>query len=107
MTSALDEINFRTLASNLGKEWKHLATHLGVRRDEMERIQADNGTVEEQIFQMLLTWWQRWDHQTDHGGGRAQDFLCDALANSGRTDLKESLQGTLELTHFYSNSEDC
>ena len=89
MQSALSEITLRSLASNLGKEYRALATHLGVRQDEVERIRADNLGTQEQIFQILMTWWQRWDHNTDSGGNDALDTLCDALVKSGRMDLTE------------------
>ncbi|XP_022079681.1 protein NLRC5-like [Acanthaster planci] len=89
MQSTLDEVTLRYVASHLGKEWKALATYLGVRNDEVDRIQASHRGTEEQIFQMLMTWCQRWDTPSNHGGKLS--FLRDCLIKSKRSDLAESL----------------
>ncbi|XP_022092840.1 NACHT, LRR and PYD domains-containing protein 3-like [Acanthaster planci] len=95
MSSCLSEKKLRLLASNLGEEWKAVATYLGIRRDEVERIQADHWGTEEQIFQMLMIWWQRWDHLNDGSDSIAVAALCESLVKSGRFDAAESLRGLI------------
>ncbi|XP_038057882.1 uncharacterized protein LOC119729330 [Patiria miniata] len=93
MQSTLSEVKLRHLASNLGKEWTALATYLGVRSDEVDRIKDDYLGSEEQIFHMLMIWWQRWDHRNEGGETGAVDALCESLVKSGRTDVAQSLRG--------------
>ena len=94
MGFVLDEVAFRCLASNLGKEWKALATHLGVRKDEVDRIEADNQRAEERIFQMLMAWWQRCDHGEDNKSHAPSNVLQNGLVKSGRSDLAETLRSS-------------
>ncbi|XP_038056593.1 uncharacterized protein LOC119728433 [Patiria miniata] len=96
MQSTISEKTLRNLASNIGKEWKALATYLGVRSDELDRIEADHRGTEEQIFQMLMTWWQRRDHSNDSGDSSALCFLQESLRKSGRLDLAESVSDIVE-----------
>ena len=100
MQPALSETQLMRLASNLGKEWKSLAIYLGIRRDEVDRIQADNPTTEDQIFRTLLTWQQRWDPRNDDGSRGALKCLCNALKETGRADLAECLGGEFEELGF-------
>ena len=93
MEASITDVKLRLLASNLGEKWKAVATYLGFRKDEIYRIQADYQGTEEQIFHMLMSWWQRWDHRYDGGDHVAVDTLCKSLIRSGRTDLAESWRG--------------
>ncbi|XP_022100766.1 uncharacterized protein LOC110984673 isoform X2 [Acanthaster planci] len=94
MQSAMSEVNLRYLASNLGKEWRKLASYLQVRKDEIDRIQADHQATEEQIFQMLILWWQRQDHSRRGTDDGALNALCTALRESGRPDLISNFRGS-------------
>ncbi|XP_038057829.1 uncharacterized protein LOC119729288 [Patiria miniata] len=95
MQSTLSEVKLRHLASNLGKEWTALATYLGVRSDEVDRIKADYLGSEEQIFQMLMIWWQRWDHSNRSGDGGALSFLQESFVKIGRSDLAQSISDSM------------
>ncbi|XP_038057880.1 NACHT, LRR and PYD domains-containing protein 12-like [Patiria miniata] len=94
MEGTITEIKLRCMASCLGEEWKALATYLGVRSDEVNRIQADHMGTEEQIFQMLMIWWQRWDKNGDKDD--AASALSIALKKSGRQDLCNTFEGLVK-----------
>lgn len=83
----LDEVSFRTLSSRIGNEWEMLATHLGFRLDQIERLKQDNPNIEDTMFDMLVTWRRK------QPGDEAVQVLVEALRNSGRNDLAQQLQG--------------
>ncbi|XP_022092886.1 protein NLRC5-like [Acanthaster planci] len=107
MQPALSEVKLRRLASNLGSEWKALATHLGIRRDEVDRFQADHRGTEEQIFQMLMIWWQRWKHQNDDDDKDCLRLLQVNLVKISRSDLAESLSEPMECLKNWNTGVCC
>ena len=78
---------FQWLANRLGKEWQQLATSLGFRSDEVERISMDHCYTYNRIFYLLDKWRRR--------QGPGADFIMDlqsALTECGRQDLAQIIQ---------------
>ncbi|XP_038066744.1 uncharacterized protein LOC119736807 [Patiria miniata] len=91
----LNERILNDLAGKIGHKWTHLAVRLEFQDAEIENFRADHPrSQKERTFQMLKTWWQRWDHLHDADGSGAQDDLCDALEKTGRNDLILFLRGS-------------
>ena len=77
-----------TLSSKVGSEWETIATYLGFRRDEIDRMKQDHPKAEERNFDMLVRW--RRKHFSNIPILRGQ--LVDAFEKSGRRDLADYLE---------------
>ncbi|XP_072045423.1 uncharacterized protein [Amphiura filiformis] len=84
--SPLSDVVLRALSTKLGHEWEQLATHLGCSNAEIHRNKMDHHTVDNQIFNLLVSWRQRQPSGTD-----VKDKFATALRNSGRNDLADLL----------------
>ncbi|XP_072048225.1 uncharacterized protein [Amphiura filiformis] len=76
----------RQLASHIGHEWCSLATYLGFRYDEIERIYMDNPTAAERNFAVLEKWRRKQLSSTD-----LIMELQQPLQACGRMDLAHKL----------------
>ena len=77
-----------TLSSQIGAEWEVVATQLGLRRDEVDRLKQDFPRAEHRTFNMLAFWRERQPSDMDLHGK-----LAEALSKSGRSDLSDTIKG--------------
>ncbi|XP_033642694.1 uncharacterized protein LOC117302773 isoform X3 [Asterias rubens] len=89
-TSDISEKKLGDLAEHIGKDWKRLATCLGITAAKIDRYQLDYpNEINQQVFRMLLDWCR-------HDPEAAEDGLKEALKEIGRTDILKLL-GEMEL----------
>ncbi|XP_038062388.1 uncharacterized protein LOC119732858 [Patiria miniata] len=87
MDQCISDPDLRMISERLGSEWRKLATHLGLRAAEIDRIVMDDpGQTENQIISMLVKWRHQQSTSTDQ-----RDVLCTALMEIGRRDIVEDL----------------
>ena len=80
---------FQDLAENIGRDWKRLATKLGLTAQIVEDIQNYyKNNLNEQAYQMLFYWWRRNAKRTE-----AINRLIFALDVLGRADLARVTSG--------------
>ncbi|XP_067946573.1 death domain-containing protein 1-like [Watersipora subatra] len=85
----IDEALLKQLSSDLGDEWKMLASHLNVKKTRIQSIMRNhvNSESDGPIQEMLLTWIKRIPRSMDK-----VKVLCDALRAVGRLDLVEDVR---------------
>ncbi|PIK54617.1 hypothetical protein BSL78_08470 [Apostichopus japonicus] len=66
-------------------EWRIVGSKLGIGEPKLQTIDIDNRTVQEKVYQMLLTWKQ------SKGNEATYKLLGEALQSAGRKDLQEYL----------------
>ena len=76
-----------TLSSQIGIEWEIVATQLGLRRDEVDRLKQDFPKAEHRTFNMLVLWREKQSSDVDQLGK-----LVEALNRSGRSDLADNIK---------------
>ncbi|XP_033625991.1 uncharacterized protein LOC117289125 [Asterias rubens] len=91
--SPINEKMLRVLAENIGKDWRQLATYLGVTAAQIDTYQIDyQSDLKEQAFQMLLGWLRRQPDQKD-----AENVLIEKLKEVGRFDMVQMVTGVTGL----------
>ncbi|XP_072045724.1 LOW QUALITY PROTEIN: NLR family CARD domain-containing protein 4-like [Amphiura filiformis] len=81
----VNDQSLEMLSSHIGMEWQMIATQLGLRRDEIDRLKQDFPKTEDRVFNMLVS--RRKHYLEDDLEAR----LADVLGKSGRLDLAETL----------------
>ncbi|KAK7479539.1 hypothetical protein BaRGS_00029256, partial [Batillaria attramentaria] len=88
--SVVDQETLKTLAAELGDEWRRLANRLQVQRVRIQAIlrlvQGGQGTEEQAKYEMLMTWLKRSPQAADK-----TTILASALRSVGRMDLADHL----------------
>ncbi len=67
-----------------------IAAKLGLRRNVIDRLKQDYTKTEDCVFNMLVTW-----RSQQYRDGNLKVRLLDALNQSGRCDLAETLEHTV------------
>ena len=89
MDSKSDERFIRELSGKVGKDWKRIGTNLGCKSAEIQSFEYNSrNNLEEQAFQMLVTWWRRQPNNQD-----AREWLRAALISTDRSDLASDIPG--------------
>ncbi|CAH1799957.1 unnamed protein product [Owenia fusiformis] len=86
----VDDETLRHLSTELGEEWKRLASQLNVKGTRIQAILRDNVNAEatdQAAFDMLVTWAKRVPRSMNK-----VDILCNALLSVGRVDLVEEIR---------------
>ena len=79
----LDDKLLRSLAENIGKDWKRLGTELGFKAAEIEALEYNcKNDLKEQAFQMFVVWIRKQTNDNE-----ARDKLAEALDTIGRADM--------------------
>ena len=86
-----DDKLLRSLAENIGKDWKRLATELGFKKSKIDAFENNSkDNLEEQAFQMFVTWRNK---QTNDN--KARDKLVEALHTIERADMASQISGKM------------
>ncbi|XP_038061122.1 uncharacterized protein LOC119731909 [Patiria miniata] len=98
----MSDIHFRQIAKDIGNEWKQLASYLGIRKEEVDKIEIDHRqSVNEQIFQMLVLWRQKRGNKVNE----MRKELIDALIQVDRRDLADKVQNRCKVTRRYRSTQ--
>ena len=85
----LDDKLLRSLAKNIGKDWKQLGTELGFKAAEIQTFEYNcKDNLNEQAFQMFVAWRRKQTNDNE-----AKGKLAEALDTIGRADMASEISG--------------
>ena len=81
------EIHIFSICGEVGAEWRHLGTILGLQSSLLDFIEIDNSTYREKTWEMLHGW------KRENIKGATVGILINALEKIEKRDVAEKLRG--------------
>ncbi|NXI47085.1 PIDD1 protein, partial [Galbula dea] len=92
-TGYLTQANLLSIARRVGADWQSIGLNLGLTYQQIERIGYNNREdLDKQILDMLFSWAQQNSEDPE-----CVNKLVGAMKESGRQDIAEEVEATLEL----------
>ena len=85
--ASVTEIHIKSICGEVGAEWRHLGTVLGLQSSLLDFVETGYSTYREKTWEML----QEWRRET--GKGATVRILIKALEKIEKRDVAEKLRG--------------